>query len=394
MAVTGSPISENRFKVSVVVPSYNHQKFLPGALNSVLCQEIKDYELLLIDDASSDQSAEIIREFLAAHAEIPSRFSRHEKNQGGVITLNQLIEQASGEYVALINSDDIWLPEKLHKQLEYLDAHPETGAVFTQARIIDDDNRVVNTALDFKSDIFIQTNRSRGQWLRRLFFELNCLCHPSILIRRSVYDEIGLYDPRFRQLPDMQMWVRLLKHSAIHMIEEPLVQLRIHARNTSKVTAEAGRRNLNELSFILADFFTDMPLDVLVDGFGEFFKDTHACEPLAIECEKAFLYFSPHFAIRSIYTHIGLKRLYDLLANPETRQVLIQRYNLDYEQFFKLGGQEFFDNNLIAFSNTAEPFSQSLFSLIKLRLGTYLLRYPGLFKFVMTVWGWRRGFTR
>jgi len=387
-------LDDHRFKVSVVVPSFNHQKFLPDALNSVLGQGLKDYELLIIDDASSDGSAEIIAEFVASHPEIASRFSRHEKNLGGVITLNQLIEQASGEYVALINSDDIWLPGKLQRQIEYLDAHPDAGAVFTQAQIIDDDNRLVENTLDFKSDIFIQTNRSRGQWLRRLFYELNCLCHPSILIRKSVYDQIGLYDPRFRQLPDMQMWVRLLKHTAIHIIEEPLVQLRIHARNTSKVTAEASRRNLNELSFILADFFTGMPQDVLLDGFGEFFKDTQASESLAIECEKAFLYFTPHFTIRSLYTHIGLKRLYDLLADPEARQVLMRRYNLDYEQFFTLGGHEFFDNNLIAFSNTADPFSQSLFVLLKLRLGAYLLRYPRLFKLILTVWGWRRGITR
>lgn len=333
-------------RVSVVVPSYNHARFLLSALESVTRQTYTDYDITILDDASTDGSVDLAQGFMRAHPEIPCTVLCNNTNQGGVITLNTLIENTSGEYIALINSDDVWAPEKLAQQVAFLDVHPDIGAVFTQATIIDDDSRLVTGTIDYPADIFLQKNRSRGQWLRKLFYQQNCLCHPSILIRRSVYQRIGLYNPRLRQLPDMEMWVRLLKHTGIHVIESPLVSLRFHRSNTSRLSNETITRNMHEISFIAADFFENMPGDVLTEGFGDLFRKKDARTPDELSCEKAFLYFTPEVSLKTLYNRLGLQQLYQLMGNPQTREVLGTVYRFDYPDFFQLDSQSYFEDFL------------------------------------------------
>lgn len=350
VGASGSMYSEKRHpRVSVVVPSYNHARYIAGTLESVLRQTYADYELSILDDASSDDSVERIRAFIAAHPEVDCTLCCHTENQGGVITLNALIQGAKGEYIALINSDDEWMPEKLERQVAFLDANPQVGAVFTQATVITDYGNPLIDSVGFPTDIFTQENRTQGKWLRRFFFDLNCLCHPSILIRRSVYDQVGLYDPRFRQLPDLEMWIRLVKAAQIHVIEEPLVAMRFHPDNTSKVDVRTITRNLNEISFLMTHFFDGVPAEIFVDGFGDLFRDKGARTPESLACEQAFLYFLAAGSTKSLYAHIGLHRLYALLGAEETREVLRFTYHLSYEDFFALDGAKFFDDALIAY---------------------------------------------
>lgn len=392
----------NKPQVSVVVPSYNHANFITTALDSVVAQSYNDYEIVILDDASSDQSIDQIQKFVDRHPEIPIKFLKHEQNMGGVLTLNELIENASGVYIALINSDDLWMPDKLEQQVRFLESHVDVGAVFTQAFIVDDNGQKITRSVDFPADIFVQKNRSRGVWLRRFFFDLNCLCHPSILIRKSIYDSIGLYDPRFRQLPDMQMWVRLFKFTKIHILEKPLVHLRFHTSNTSKVSIETSTRNLNELSLILTDFFDGVPDEVMVEGFADLFRKKNASAPAEIACEKAFMYFIPEFSFKSLYHHIGVHRLFELLGNPLTRDVLCKKYDFDYNSFFALSGTKFFDGDLVAvISNMEEAASGSLGIINFLRhmfakdrhyLAVYLMKnYPNIHKKLLSMWVILRG---
>jgi glycosyltransferase involved in cell wall biosynthesis len=384
-------------KVSVVVPSYNHEKYIGETLESVIHQTYQDYEIVINDDASRDNSVETIKTFVASHPEIPIKFLSQAENQGGVLTLNHLVENSNGEYIALLNSDDTWLPEKLKRQVAFLDQHPEIGAVFTQAMIVDDSGVELTMHEDFLVDIFMQKNRSRGMWLRRLFFELNCLCHPSILIRRSVYEKNGLYDPRYRQLPDMQMWVRLFKYTTIHIIETPLVNLRFHTSNTSSLNIDNKIRNVNELNMILANFFEGVPDDVMIEGFSDLFKKKDASTPAEIACEKAFLYFIPEYSFKSLYSHLGLARLYELLGQPETRDALRQSYQFDYSSFFRLSGTSFFEGNLVSIINNMEDatsgtqgprtFFRNMYLTDRHYFAVYMSRrYPELHRKILKVW--------
>lgn len=210
-------------KVTVIIPSYNHAKFIAEAIQSVLSQTYQDFDILICDDGSQDNSIEIIRQFTDPRI----TFIVNPQNLGAAYTVNMMIKQANGKYIALLNSDDIWLPEKLEKQVTILDQNPELGAVFSDAMPIHEDGRWFSNPKHFYYNIFTQKNRSRAEWLRYFFYVGNCICHPSMLIRKSVYENVGGYNRLLASLPDFEMWVRVCAKYDIYILEDKLVKFRI-----------------------------------------------------------------------------------------------------------------------------------------------------------------------
>ncbi len=350
--------------VSIVVPSYNHEKFITAAIESVIRQTYTDYELIISDDASTDHSVDVIEAFIAEHPELPIRLIKNQTNLGGVLNLNQLISQASSKYIAVLNSDDIWVPEKLETQVEYLERHPEVGAVFTHAVIVDEQGVELPKQNYPFSDVFFQQNRSRGDWLRRFFFEQNCLCHPSVLIRRNIYSRVGCYDPRYRQIPDFEMWLRLVKHTDIHIIEHPMTSLLWHGNNTSAINPENILRGYRELHYILRDFFEDVADDIFIDGFQKYFRKPAASSPGELACEKAFIYFHAIGPIQSIFHNIGLDKIFDLLCEPLTTKTFSEEYQFSFQDLIELNGREPFGNvfypGIQLSRGGAEPVNETL----------------------------------
>src|SRR5918996_735994 len=130
-------------RVSVILTSYNHAKYLKEAIDSVLNQTFKDFELIIWDDASTDDSWQIITNY----SDIRIKSFRNEMQRRGVWGLNKAIQEiASGEYIAVHHSDDMWEPQKLEKQVAFLDEHPEIGAVFSQAFIINENNKLLKNS--------------------------------------------------------------------------------------------------------------------------------------------------------------------------------------------------------------------------------------------------------
>jgi glycosyltransferase involved in cell wall biosynthesis len=220
-------------KVSVVIASYNHEKYVRSTIESVLAQSFQDFEILATDDGSADRTVAEIQAITDPRISLVAL----PRNVGACAAIHATIRRATGEYVAILNSDDVFLPGKLAKQARYLDSNPGIAAVFARPLFIGEDGqphpnpgRVVALAQE--------TNKPRHKWLRRFFFRGNGLCHPSVLIRRSVYHEVGLYNPAMAQVPDLEMWVRLLRDHEIHLIEEPLVAFRIR---DNQMNASAAR---------------------------------------------------------------------------------------------------------------------------------------------------------
>ncbi|MEK3740537.1 glycosyltransferase [Paenibacillus sp. FSL H7-0941] len=323
-------------KVSIIIPSYNHSKFIGKAIESVLYQTYENFELLIIDDASPDNSVDVIKKY-----EDPRiKFYGFETNQGAVDTLNHGIINSSSEYIALLNSDDYWEIDKLEKQVHFLEESDSVDCVFSDANFIDEAGRVLSKTDYFWADAFTQNNKSSGQWLKQLFYKLNCFCHPSMLIKKEVYNEVGLYDPSLRQLPDFSMWINVIKKFNIHVMEEKLVNFRIlsNEMNTSSVTYENRIRNKNELFIIMSNFFDEIKDEDFVEGFLDESNALYTKEE--IECEKAFAYLkeiSPD--IKPIYVLIGLRKLSILLKNENTRRVLKEKYNFSANDFFAYTGK-------------------------------------------------------
>jgi len=146
-------------KISVIIPSYNHSKFLKKAIDSVLNQTYQDFELIILDDCSTDSSAKIINSY--KDERIRKYFN--EKNNGAVNTLNQLIDLASGEYIALLNSDDFWSNDKLEKQLAYLEENKEVAACFTWADFVNENNKIIYDQSLVPTELFQEKNRLQCQ---------------------------------------------------------------------------------------------------------------------------------------------------------------------------------------------------------------------------------------
>ena len=258
--------------VSVVVASYNHSLFVQECLRSVLQQEIEHLEILVTDDGSTDDTAAQV----AALADDRIRLNAFPSNQGACTALNDAIRRSRGRYIAVLNSDDVFLPGKLRRQIDYLDAHPNIGAVFGWPHFIDDQGAPYLDPAHKDHSVFRQENRTRHAWLRYFFDHGNALCHPTALLRREVYQTVGLYDPRLAQVPDLDQWIRVCMRYDIHVMPEPLTAFRIRSaqQNASAARPEVVRRDAWERADILRHFLR-LPITQLRQVFPEFTSTGH-----------------------------------------------------------------------------------------------------------------------
>jgi glycosyltransferase involved in cell wall biosynthesis len=210
-------------RVSVVIASYNHEKYVRGAIESVLAQSFQDFEILVTDDGSSDRTVSEVQAISDPRISLVAL----PRNIGASAAMNATILRAAGDLIAVLNSDDVFLPGKLVRQVRYLDENPGIAAVFGRPLCIGEDGRPLPSPSPPMVALANEKNRPRHRWLRRFFRQGNGLCHPSVLIRRRCYQEVGLYNPALAQVPDLEMWVRLMRSENIHLIEEPLVGFRI-----------------------------------------------------------------------------------------------------------------------------------------------------------------------
>ncbi|HVE23090.1 MAG TPA: glycosyltransferase [Acidocella sp.] len=322
--------------VSVVMGTYNHAPFVAEAIRSVLAQDFTDYEFLIADDGSSDGTAAAVAEF----SDPRIRFQAHPANRGAALVLNELVGQARGRYICVLNSDDSWMSGKLSEQIALLERRPEIGAAFGRVEFIDGDGAPIDKdSLSF-GHVFDQPNRTRGEWLRYFFWHGNCLCHPSVMIRREIYEAVGLYDNRMRQLPDFDMWIRVVKVSDIFVSPNAMVRFRIlPGENTSSDTPTNHIRTLNEHFFIGLGFFENMSADLLRQGFGDRLSRPDLPLDSTRDIEAALLFFRPVVSLERVYRLLGILKLRELLGNENSRTLLAAHYDFDDRALQRLAAE-------------------------------------------------------
>ncbi len=308
-------------KVSVVMPSYNHAPYVREAVESVLKQSYSDLELIITDDGSIDGTADIVRSFTDPRV----RFHAFERNQGACIAMNDAINRSSGEYVAVLNSDDYFLPGKIERQVAFLDAHREIGAVFGLPEFVDEHGVTVTNRTHPFAGTFTAINRSRREWLRHFFAHGNCLCHPTVMIRRECYDAIGLFDPLLMQLPDFDLWIRLCLKYDIHILQEKLTAFRILGsdRNVSAPAPAVSARSAWELVSVLKHY-SEVPELELKEIFSDLATIQEIPASLAIAMEALRI-------DRPGYRQYGLGLMRECLRQ--------QPGALPYKNYFRLVGE-------------------------------------------------------
>ena len=209
----------NNLKISVIMPVYNGEKYLAEAIESILTQTFTDFELIIVNDGSTDSSLETIERYNDRRIKLIN----NSKNLGITKSLNIALKEAKGKYIARQDADDISLSTRLEEQLKYIETHPEVGVVGTNVYNIQEDGTISGSScLDPKPT------------LEKLLKD-NRIIHGSIMMGKRVIEEVGYYDDAFRISQDYELWLRISKNYEIRNIKNPLYKLRAHKKRITIV---------------------------------------------------------------------------------------------------------------------------------------------------------------
>lgn len=279
-------------KVSVIIPTYNRAGYIVETLRSVFAQTFTDYEVIVVDDGSTDDTADVLKPFL-------DRITYIRKENGGQGSArNAGIRLAKGEYIAFLDSDDLWLPEKLDVQVKYLDEHPEMVLVFTDAVIFFED------AGSHKKMGEIRFS-GRDVSFERLF-RMNFIPNLTTMVRKSCFDLVGLFNES-RDLiggEDYEMWLRIAMRFSLAHIPKITASYRHHDNNVVGTDLEKNySMHLRVIQSILKRY-PDVP--------GKFGIDMHEYFKNYFYCSGRNLYQSKNYKFASEYLRKALS--YNMIA--------------------------------------------------------------------------------
>jgi glycosyltransferase involved in cell wall biosynthesis len=300
-------------KVSVYIPIYNYGRFLAEAIQSVLDQTFQDWELIVVDDGSTDNTREVVDAF-----QDPRIHYIYQENQGNPAARNTALRLVKGEYVACLDADDVWFPEKLEKQVAQLDSLPPTvGLVYGDVYLFsNDDGSIIGRFLQGRTP-------PRGRVFRELLdIDGWFISDTASLIRREVFDRVGLYDPSVLTYEDWMMWVRIASVYEVEAMDEPLARCRRHSSNLSGRLEEMYRHGVTARRKVMASYpLSRKERRALTHNLAHH-EYTYGISQLRLgkrgEAWKALLRsLRLHPGERKTYIHLGLpllsERLYRLL---------------------------------------------------------------------------------
>ena len=205
--------------VSVILPTYNRGNFIGEAVESVLSQGFTRFELIVVDDGSSDNTAEVIQGLAD-----PRVIYLRQANKGRSNARNHALSRARGRYIAFLDSDDLYMPGKLAMQVEYLDAHPATGMVYTSAHCIDYSGNPLPENYRASVSGWIYTSIA--------FFRPVTITLPTVMARRELFEKAGGFDENMHRFEDTDMWRRISKLARIDAMPAFTCRLRTHTENS------------------------------------------------------------------------------------------------------------------------------------------------------------------
>lgn len=220
-------------KISVIMPVYNQNpSYLREAIESILGQTFHDFELIIIDDGTTEKEClNIIEHYAATDRRI--HVSKNIKNSGIIISLNRAIDLSSGEYIARMDSDDIAYPKRLEKQLHFLERHPSCDLLGTLATVIDENSEKIG-------NIKLPTT---PRDIRSTILKRNPLIHPTWMFRSSLTEKVGKYSQDTTGTEDYEFLLRIATTHEIHNLPEPLLKYRFNVNGIS-----FGKNKLQEKS--------------------------------------------------------------------------------------------------------------------------------------------------
>jgi glycosyltransferase involved in cell wall biosynthesis len=317
-------------KVSILSPTYNHEKYVTQAIESVLAQTFSDFELIITDDASTDRNVDFISKF----ADKRITLLRNNHNQGTTSASTRCWQYSNGEYIIGLATDDIYEPHLLETLVKYLDSDPEAVGAFGLASFIDDDSNLLNDEWTK-----VGVGQDRFGHLRQLFKLQHPFCPVTGMFRRSVLEKLGYFPSYLRQTNDMAQFVRLLFYGEMPILPEKLLRYRWRANNAnvSSRTPENDAR-------------LDFELFEILDLYREYIKSTDLLRKIFPEVDQHFYpltddlipFHLAQIAISFNYTAhrlYGMHILYQMLKDDTIATQLNEQCQFTYTDFFKLAGE-------------------------------------------------------
>lgn len=321
----------NKPLVSIVMVNYNHEDFLQDSIDSIIQQTYQNWELILVDDGSTDKSVDIIRSY--NDSRIKPIFL--PENSHICIATNRGLEQVKGELVARLDSDDIWRKDKLEKQVKFFDEYTDANVCFTKLDIIDETNTIVNDKIKDLYDLYNHRQKDQKDWLRFFFFIGNSLIQSTMMYRKCVLDKVGYFNLAYVQAHDLDFFIRLAKHYTFDFIEEPLCGYRRIENQNSSTDPEKEMRFFNEHMNIRAHFFDDMDDDLFIKSFGEYFVNAESCNENELNCEKAFL-LSKCIGYSDKNPVLGMFVLERYLNDKEMFTILEEKFDFTPKNYYEM----------------------------------------------------------
>ncbi|MCI0813819.1 MAG: glycosyltransferase [Chloroflexi bacterium] len=282
-------------KVSVVIPTYNRAHLIGETLESVLAQTFSDYEIVVVDDGSIDDTRSVV-----ARVAPQARYI-YQKNTGIPEVLNVCVRAARGEYIQHLGSDDVLIDDTLARSVALLDAHPDVALVHGAAWLIDGESKRLSISRPtFATGDYIRSGREE---IRDLLFS-NHIVAPTVMVRRQVMLETGLFDGRFGLYEDWNLWTRIAKKHDIAYSHEPLVNYRVHSGPSGSIFHTASTHDI--------DLYRGMHLDEVLndpslrDVYAGVRRKAMALHHMVVAnrgCETGEMWYARRSAIKAAFAH-------------------------------------------------------------------------------------------
>lgn len=319
--------------VTVAMITFNHEKYIAASVSSILSQTFENFELLIVDDGSSDATGEIIGEF-----KDPRIRYLFQPNQGPSVARNTALQLARGRLLAQMSGDDLAEPTRLAEQVAWHQRQPNS-VIFSRCTFIDDSGSFIEYPR--REANFNHENWPREKTLRHLFLTANCFLAPSALAATAHFRSLGPYKPQLLQTQDYDMWVRFLVNGFdAYIVQKPLVRYRVRGDGgniDSASTQGLESRAFFEMRFILREFFQIRDAECLAAALPEVEHLGYPVQDDLCGFLLALITLLPEFRTSGLAFH-GAQFLMEMMADPVQAELLREKANFHYRDLFSLLG--------------------------------------------------------
>lgn len=222
--------------ISVVIPTHNRADLLERAVKSVLNQTYKEFEIIVVSDGSSDNTDEVVERLKDNDERI--KYISYHPGKGGNVARNTGIKEANYDYIAFLDDDDEWLPEKLEKQISILESNPKIGLVYTGINAIYIDQNIS----------YVSSPSEKGDLAKKILFKNYIGTTSTVLLRKSILKKSGVFDIELKAMQDYDLWIRVLQHSEAGVLPEPYVNYYNYSGN--KQISQQTNRYIEAFNYI------------------------------------------------------------------------------------------------------------------------------------------------